>query len=787
MYIHERHPSLVLKVNVPYALRDGEKIALAYPPIRKKDGTVLIPAFIEGFGGKAEDFEGKKYFALDTLDASKKFDEMGCIILDKEIDLSVINRGEDLDLMLRWMGEFIFDIEKIPLEKEYAPATAEERAGFKRVGADIRARLEARNNKHPMLVSKPRILDTLHDIYKTNSDPTLKGYMEKLVATADKSFENEAYRMNAEMTAFLNPIVPSIPYAYGYDSGGRASWQSTLASTCSKLAIAYQLTRDSKYAKLAYLLLNELIHLPHWGPGHFLNTAMATYDSCFTYDWLYNIWNELGYDLHYIAGGIYSHGIVAGYDSVIYDKCDYPSPPFGTWPAFRFRLKPDNINVVCNTGMIVATAMLICDGNGGYISDHILDRCTELLGASLTSLMQDGLALKHYAPDGSYVESNSYWSYGTGHFFKAMIALQSMLGTDLGLHYTWGLDKTCYYAINTESAEYVGWNYHDGGLSAQDTSTFYPFAYISGDKRLYAIRKEHLLRGKSPGIHDLLYDPALLGEDVPAPEALPLDYYMENIDGFTMRSGWERGSIFAGILGGENSIGGGTHMQIDAGTFVYHNHGHLWFTDLGLDSYNIKGGYFGNDRLFRRNAEGNNTLFLPSLPYGQTPGSISSITEWKSSDAASYAIIDTTAVYGDKAVKTTRGMLLTADRKTWVLRDEAEFKEAEDAYWTANFESAKIGCEIAGDGKSCKMFYEDGAAINVHLYSDADVRFEIISCYDFLLSGTRAFEGEYPRDKYSRLLIRFNGLKKFNLSVVVEPVGDAAQYALPFAEWKNIK
>ena len=261
---------------------------------------------------------------------------------------------------------------------------------------------------------------------------------------------------------------------------------------------------------------------------------------------------------------------------------------------------------------------------------------------------------------------------------------------------------------------------------------------------------------------------------------------MENIDGFTMRSGWERGSIFAGILGGENSIGGGTHMQIDAGTFVYHNHGHLWFTDLGADSYNIKGGYFGNDRLFRRNAEGNNTLFLPSLPYGQTPGGISSITEWKSSDAASYAIIDTTAVYGDKAVKAARGMLLTADRKTWVLRDEAEFKEAEDACWVANFESAKIKCEIAGNGKSCKMSYEDGAAINVHLYSDADVRFEIISCYDFLLSGTRAFEGEYPRDKYSRLLIRCGGLKKFNLSVVVEPVGDAAQYALPTSEWKNI-
>jgi hypothetical protein len=259
---------------------------------------------------------------------------------------------------------------------------------------------------------------------------------------------------------------------------------------------------------------------------------------------------------------------------------------------------------------------------------------------------------------------------------------------------------------------------------------------------------------------------------------------MEGIDGFTVRSGWEIGSIYAGLLGGKNF---GGHTQIDAGCFVYHNHGHLWFTDLGSDNYNLPGGYFSNNNLFRRNAEGNNTLFLPSLPHGQVAMSNSPITDWKSSDTASYAILDTTAAYGEKAVKTTRGMLLTADRKTWVLRDEAEFKEAEDACWVANFESAKIQCKIAEDGKSCRMSYEDGAAINIYLFSDADVKFETISCYNFLLKDTQPkVEGEYPRDQYSRLLVRFNGLKKFNFSIVVEPVGDAAQYAIPTENWKNL-
>ncbi len=782
MYSNERHPNLVLKLNVPFALKDGEKIALEYAPVRKADGTVLIPAFINDFGGKTESFEGKDYFALDSLDANKKFDEMGCIILDKEIDVSEINREDDLNLMLHWMGEFIFDIEKIPMQRTYAPATPEERAGFKRVGEDIKARLLARNNKHPMLVSKPGILDTLHEIYKTNSNPTLKGYMEKSVASADEVMARDMYRMNADMTALLEHVKD--PQDAGYNEGRRAHFQEGLSGAASTLAIAYQFTREVKYAKLAYLILKEMIRIPHWGPGHFLNTSISTYNFCFTYDWLYNIWCELGYDLTYIYYAIYSHGVLQSFNSVIFDKCDHPATCGGT--GWRFKLKPDNWNAVCNMGSIVGAAMLICDGKSGYVTDGILDICAEQIGASLSSLLQDGLVLKQYATDGSYVESNSYWSYGTSSLFKTIGALHSLLGTDLGIHYSYGLDKTCYFAINTESAEYVGWNYHDGSLGQQGTGIFYLFAYISGDRNLYALRREQLRRGKISVLFDILYDPDLLGEEVPALQAMPLDYLMESIDGFTVRSGWERGSIYAGILGGKNPIGA-SHQQIDAGCFVYHNHGHLWFTDLGSDNYNLPGGYFGNNNLFRRNAEGNNTLFLTSLPHGQALNSNSPITEWKSSDAASYAIIDTTAAYGEKAVNATRGMLLTADRKTWVLRDEAEFKEAEDAFWVANFESAQIKCEIAEDGKSCKMSYEDGASINVYLFSDADVKFETISCYDFLLKDTQPkVEGEYPRENYSRLLVRFNGLKKFNLSIVVEPVGDAAQYAIPTAEWKNI-
>ena len=76
MYNLERCPNLVLKLNVPFALKDGEKIKLDYAPARKADGTVLVPAFIRDFGGKAEKFEGREYFALESLEAVETF---GCI------------------------------------------------------------------------------------------------------------------------------------------------------------------------------------------------------------------------------------------------------------------------------------------------------------------------------------------------------------------------------------------------------------------------------------------------------------------------------------------------------------------------------------------------------------------------------------------------------------------------------------------------------------------------------------------------------------------------------------
>jgi hypothetical protein len=238
-----------------------------------------------------------------------------------------------------------------------------------------------------------------------------------------------------------------------------------------------------------------------------------------------------------------------------------------------------------------------------------------------------------------------------------------------------------------------------------------------------------------------------------------------------VRSGFEKGSLFAAIIGGENPDGG-SHCQIDSGAFVYHNLGKMWITDLGPDYYNSRGienglGYFSNYALYRRNGEGNNCLCLTSLPYGQLLGARGYMTEYKSSDTASYCVIDNREVYGqDKVESAKRGMLLTNERKTLVIKDEVVFTDKESAFTTAHFESDKITACISESGKKAVLTHKDGERIFVTLLGDG--RLEVMDCKSYLLTGGAPAEGEHSRDNLSRLVVRYDGVKSINTSFVID-------------------
>ena len=789
MYNERKTPLLCLKLGVPRALYNGKKINLDACPTKRGPDTVIPKSVLALVGAECHEMtviDGKEYARLDTLGGVYTLEnEMGLIFLDSEpVTLSVKN---DLAFMLELAHSFIFEV-KYPtfIKNDYAPASEMERFTFALLGKEIRELLLKRNNTHPFLFGNKDIFDKLRAIYNSKDGSDAYKSMLSIVSRANKCPEKYP-KLNEAGDGLTEDNIPS---GYGeteYDVGGRHANSETILTEISYEALAYQLTLDVNYAKHAYYCSRIICDRLHWGPGHFLNCSGATGRLAMIYDWLYEVWCELGLDTGVIKDALYRQGLHHGYNSVIYDKCDFPSPKQGT--GWRFKLKPDNWNSVCNSGMILASLIVLNDGIDEVIDEEKYNKTSELLGACLSSTMQPHLVMHQYAPDGSYVESNSYWAYGTVNLMNTMAALYDSLGTDLGLHHACGMDKTCYYAVYSESCEFIGWNYHDGSLSSQDTSSFNQYAVISGDDTLFAIRQSQINQGKSPLLFDITYNPAVRGRSVPELKSLPLDYAMVGIDAFTVKNGWERGSLFAGMIGGENPEGG-SHNQLDSGAFIYHNLGKMWFTDLGSDYYNSRGikngiGYFGNYALYRRNAEGNNCLCLTSLPYGQLLGGRGYMTEYKSSDTASYCIIENGEVYGaDKVEYARRGMLLTNNRRTLVIKDEVGFTSPESAFTTAHFESDKITAQLSEDGRKCTLTHKDGEKIYVTLLGDG--KLELLNCTEPLLSGTEPAEGEYSRENYSRLVVRHENVTKINTAFVIDTVDESTLDNLDVEMWKTL-
>jgi len=768
------------KVGCPNALLGGVKTRLSAAPV-KRDGEIFLPLEALPAGAaaaKTEEIGGVTFAPLSAITGVyAKTDEMGLVILDENKEILAISRESNMNDMLLLMGKFMFDIEKVPMNREYAPATEEEKAGFTRVGKDALAKLLAHSPKHPLLFANDALFAKLRTIWQTKSDERICNQLMPLIARADKIFEGEIYQLNEDGSDLLNPVVNTYGTEDGYDAGGRHGQSSAHASNALTMAFACKITGDLKYAKPAYFIARDLGKWKHWGPGHFLCCAGTIDSLAVVYDWLYNEWKELGLDTDVIRRGIYEKGILAGYESFINDRSDFPSARQGT--GWRFKLKADNWNAVCNAALIIGNLALLRDGVNGPITEEMYNKMITLLGGNLSSIMQDGLVIHQYAPDGSYVESNSYWAYGTNTLFSAIGALYDALGTDFGMHCSYGLDKTCYYALNTESAEFVGWNYHDGHLSAQGTSMFNLFATVSGDHNLYAFRADHIARGKSVSMYDVLYDPIIRGNEIPKTNAMPLDYHMQGIDGFVIRNGWTPGSLYAGIMGGYNPKGA-HHNHIDSGAFMYHNAGKLWITDLGSDNYVIRGGgYFSNNALYRRNAEGHNVINLTSLPHGQVLDSKGIMTKVHSGDDCSYAVIDNLDVYREvNPKKVLRAMILTNNRRTTAIADELEFSAPETAYWFAHFNADKIEAVISEDRRTCVM-KQDGEEITIRLITDTPTDgFEILDCEHYVLSSTANFEGEHPRKEFRRLAVKFENVTSLKCDVVISLSADAD---LPYA------
>ena len=433
------------------------------------------------------------------------------------------------------------------------------------------------------------------------------------------------------------------------------------------------------------------------------------------------------------------------------------------------------------------------------INGSIAEWGSWLISNNIKTLMN--LGMKQYAPEGAYIESPGYWDYGTNNFFELCSALKTASGTEYGMMDCWGIDRTCYFAMHTESSDFRTFNYHDGSMGQQATYFFFFVGDHLEDDVITKVRLSHLANGKSASLYDLFYYP--MGELDEG--EVELDYFCKQLDLYCARSSWDKGALYVGMMGGINQLG---HGQIDAGSFVYHNAGTVWFVDLGTENYN-SAGFWPADTRYRyyvMKPEGNNTITLVSdpqnLPYGQELTATAPMVAYGSNEHGSYAVLDMTATLKGNATSWLRGMMVTNDRKTTVIQDEIFFEGVQEAWWFAHFKISylKDGSSrvlLSTDKRTAYLYDRYGNVLRVKIESArADLKFEIMDTYTFVhTKGEKpTFGPEYSantpnqagqkvpennRSDYGKLAIHIPSTPSVSFAVIIEVISadGAGNYA----------
>ncbi len=774
---------------------DGERVVLTAAP------------------GYVKNSAGEDYIAVALDDIPTLFpgwlmvyDNMGLIILyedatpdNLEDNTPIVTRQEDLQTMVDIMKKFVFEtVSGEELADGYV-------ANGELVFSDTKKNTS--DFTHPYIIANDDIFSKLRGKLGLSDgdagyDAKLKAYIQSIISEADKYYLEYAEDNGVSYLGIKEGKEPVSTYTGdGYSQRGDMNELVKYANILPTLAFAYQMTENSKYARLAYDFAKTLGEWTHWGPGNFPQCAEVTSAYAIAYDWLYNAYKALALDTEVLAAAIYNLGVRDGYVSSSGGICEHPRE-LGDLSVYN-TLK-DSSNAVGASGMIIGSLAILDYVSGKNAPENAYNETMYLIGNNIQSLIKYGLDI--YAPDGSYVESAIKWEYSTSNLFRMIMALDSAAGTDYGFIKTWGLDKTCYYAVHIESSDGFIWNYNDGGqdginvedsattedvLASLNTDMFNFVGMKLSDAKLIAVRQNQIEKGKTVTIYDLLFYPF---DGIESAPEIELDYEMESIDGFVMRSDWESGAIYTGIMGGMNNT---ANAHLDAGNFIYHNKGIAWVVDLGTENPYVKGydSLATRFKYYRASAEGHNIVMVTGnskIAYGQLVNGGAEIIKTYSNEFGAYALLESTEAYSGVASLARRGVMLTNDRKTVVLQDELTFTRIESFAWIIHT-GADISIDDSGRVATFTAKNAEGEDVRVRAsivsrrtdfqFFDRDAEVPMLSTTN--KSGSSSGEEEYSRRGLKRLVIEGTTIS-FEAAVVFEYIDDPDNPPPVAYEWTSM-
>lgn len=332
------------------------------------------------------------------------------------------------------------------------------------------------------------------------------------------------------------------------------------------LSYSYRMTGNDAYADRAIDEMLAVSAFSDWNPSHFLDVGEMVMAVAIGYDWLYDHMTEA--ERRTVSQAIYEKGFIPA------DNEDYAG----------FYNLDNNWNQVCCGGLLYGALATYEDRP---------ELSAELIDVYVKSVP---FALRSYAPDGGYPEGFHYWGYGTSFQVMMIAALESALGTDMGLcSYPGFLESSAFVQFMTAPSS-ISYNFSDAVPYAPCNPMMFWFASKNGDMSRVWLEKQNIDRLPDDfmgNVNRLFSEYRLLPSLLIFCSKVDMDSIVQPEENsrffngktpvYVYREGWNsHEDAYLGVKGGSPLT---SHSHLDAGSFVYEYDGVRWSIELGMQDY----------------------------------------------------------------------------------------------------------------------------------------------------------------------------------------------------------
>jgi len=589
--------------------------------------------------------------------------------------------------------------------------------------ADILAGLR---QGHPRLVLTDQRLAELKKLAQT--DQLLTKAVKDVIANADALAEKPelVYRKIGPRLLAVSRDCVNRMYAYG---------------------LAWRWTGDEKYVAKARSTMLAVCGFKDWNPSHFLDTAEMSHGVGIGYDWFHDKLD--GPTRETIRQAIVRLGMAPGLKG-------YRGS--GAWWAKT----EHNWNQVCNMGLSIG-ALAIADTDG--------DCAREILSGAVASLPR---ALKTYAPDGAWGEGPGYWGYATMYTAYGLAAMETALGTDLGLSKIPGLDQAGYFPIYATGPTGLLFGFADAHTPMVRKNLPELFWLAKRyDNQFFALAEREIIARRRADPRDVIwYVPA--AATPPKPDLARL--FRGPVPVAVFRTAWSNpNAIFLAFKAGYNHV---NHAHLDLGQFELDALGVRWVRDLGSDDYNLPG-YFSSTQnparwqYYRLGSASHSIVTLDGD--NQDPEAVTKITDFQADGKDGFAVADLSSAYTPKAKSARRGVRMVAGLAVLV-QDELDIAKPCQAVWGITTDA-----KVSTDGPAATLTL-DGRKLTARILQPQGATFAVESA--------EQKPPQAPNTGVSRLVFRVPAQPgTLRLAVLLSPqaqgaAAPAAPKITPLADWK---